>query len=955
MTAPFTRLDRFAMRGGFAVVSALMLFTPRLVVAQQAILTGVVRVRVSETPVANATITVEGTPLTVRSDSLGRYQLRNVPAGPQILAVRRLGYAPTRRPVNVPTSGAVTVDLTVATSALQLDQLITTADRTGRARGELGTASVIDRDAIANQIASSLQGVLELVPGVVLQPPGLDAAAQFSLRALSPSSLGGGSNTASGPSAADIAASGTLIVLDGIPLSNNANLQGVGARGEVIPSASTAGGGIDLRRIPATTLERVEVIRGIPSARWGDLTQGAIIVDTRAAATPPEFAARFDPRTTEANLVGGRGFANERQALTITGNLAETRNARTLSSASTLRGAGQVAHRLTLGRSASATAAGGDPRTSARLAVDTRLDWWQLRFDSPERIDIEPGRTSFQNDRGVRLGQRARLALGPGQLEWTAAFDRAEQLTREAQIRSRPTTPFTDRLTEGRSIGSYVEGPYSGAYALEGAPRMLYGRLEYDTRNWRWVPGHLRTGAEVRREWNAGRGYQFDIARPPQASQFNGTAGYDRPRAFAGIPALATSALYVDSRIATRRGAWFADVQAGARLETLHEGGALSGVRSSQLQPRLTAQLAPRPWVRVRGGIGVVSKSPTVSQLNPAPQYYDLVNVNRFTPNPRERLAVVTTFIRDPRNPDLGLSRARKQEIGFELDGGAKWGALTMVWFDDRIRGAATLRREPESLLRDRYALADTGIGTSQPGRILDPPIAREPVPIFIDRIVNGGRLDNRGAEFTLVLPVIASLRTRLEVNGATLESRFATTDRNFGGISGLSTFQVDTTVKRVAYFEGAASRSRRSIVTWRLVHHQPDLGLVITGTVQQRLGERRQTLLNTDSTAFAGYLGRDGVLVPVPLERRDDVAFADLRRLRSSLSSVVTTVPNDWVMTLQVAKSLPGAGRLSFYVFNVTDKFVTLGSGGTARALPNSRFGVELTLPTATWVRGRQ
>lgn len=932
-----------------AIVTAVAyMAAARTAHAQNAVISGTVRVRLSEAPVANATVSVEGTPLLARTDSLGRYTLRNVPAGPQVLGVKRLGYAPSRRPVSVPGDGILTVELVVATSALQLDQLITTADRTGRARGELGTASVIDRDAIANQIASSLQGVLELVPGVVLQPPGLDGAAQFSLRALSPGGVGGGSNSASGPSAADIAASGTLIVLDGIPLSNNANLQGVGARGE-LATASTAGGGIDLRRIPATTLERVEVIRGVPSARWGDLTQGAIIVDTRAAAAPPEFAGRFDPRTTEGNLVGGRGFANERQALTVTGNLADTRSARTLSSASTLRGAGQIAYRLSLGAVPDAATS----RERPRFTVDTRLDWWQLRFDSPERPDIEVGRNSFQDDRGLRLGQRARLAVGKGQLEWTAAYDRTEQTSRETRILTRPTLPFTDRLTEGRSIGSYVEGPYLGAVSIEGAPRFLYGRLEFERRAGTVNSAQLRTGAEVRREWNDGVGYTFDISRPPQASPFNGTAGFDRPRQFAGIAPLATTAAYVDTRLGTRKGQWLADVQAGARLETLHERGFTDGVRSSQLQPRVTAQLAPRPWARLRGGYGVLSKVPTVAQLNPAPQYYDLVNVNRFTPDPRERLAVVTTFIRDPRNPELGLSRARKQEIGFELDGGARWGAINVVWFDDRIRGANTLRREPESLLRDRYALADTAIGSGQPGRIVDPPIRREPVPIFVDRTVNGGSLDNQGLEFTVALPVVPQLRTRLEVSGATIESRFQTTELNFGAVGGLSNFQIDTIVKRVGYFEGASSRSRRSIVTWRLVHHQPDLGLVITGTVQQRLGEQRQVLSNADSTSFAGYLGRDGVLVPVPLERRNDLEFADLRRLRSSLIGGITRVPDDWVATLQVAKSLPGNGRLSFYVFNVTDKFITLGSGGTARALPNSRFGAELTLPTASLFGG--
>jgi hypothetical protein len=944
-TPPLVRaLNRIAI-ATMLIVGA----TARDVHAQSAdvVVSGVVRVRNSAITVPSATVTVEGSDRTTRSDSLGRYLLRNVPPGPQIISVRRVGYAPSRTAVVVPATGTLGVDLLVATSALQLDQLIVTADRISRARGELGTASVIDRDAIANQTAASLQGILELVPGVPLQPPGLDASAQFSLRALAQNSTGG-AGAVSGPTASDIAASGTLIVLDGVPLSNNANLQGVGARGEIVPVASTAGGGIDLRRIPAATLERVEVIRGIPSARWGDLTQGAIVVDTRAAAAPPEFAGRFDPRTVEGNLVGGRAFASEQQALTLTGNLAQTRSARTLSNASTLRGAAQLAYRV---QSASGITRNG--RVEPRYTLDTRLDWWQLRYDSPERVDIEVGRNSFQDDHGLRLGERATLALAGGLLQWTAAFDQTSQTTRESKILSRATTPFTDRLTEGRSIGSYIEGPYRGAYTLAGAPRMLYSRLEWDRRTQGTFGGgalgtQWRGGVEARREWNAGEGYRFDIAKPPQASPFNGTAGYDRPRTFSTIPPLASSALYLDSRFTLRRGSLVADVQPGVRMEALHNAGWTDGVRSAQVQPRLTAQIAPTPWLRLNGGVGVVSKSPTVAQMNPAVQYFDLVNVNRFTPDPRERLSVITTSIRDPRNAALGLSRARKQELGIELDGGPRRGAISAVWFDDRIHGAITLRRDPSTLLRARYALADTGIGTGQPGRIIDPPIGNDPVPIFLDRYTNGGTLGTRGVEFTVVLPIVPQLHTRLEVNGARITTDFATDDRNFGPAATLGAFQIDTSVHRVAYYEGIATRATRALVTWRLVHHQPDLGLVITATVQQRLGESTTTVSAADSTSFAGYLGRDGTLTPVPVARRNDAEFADLRQGRASVTSTSSRSPDDWLMTLQIAKSLAGNGRLSFYFYNVTDKFITISGGGIIRALPSSRFGVELTLPTA-------
>lgn len=913
-------------------------------------ITGRVLVRGTQNGVGDATVLVEGTAITARTDSVGRYTLNRVPTGPQILLVRRLGYAPSRTPIAVPGSGTITLDLIIATSALQLEQLVVTADQTSRARGELGTASVIDRDAIANQVASSLQGVLELVPGVPLQPPGLDAAAQFSLRTLGASTGGIGFG---GSSASDIGAAGTLIVLDGIPLSNNANLQSVGARGEIVSPATTAGGGIDLRRIPASTLERVEVIRGIPSVRWGDLTQGAIIVDTRAAATAPEFAARFDPRTREGNIVGGRSFRDENQALTLTFNMAETRQMQTLSNASTVRGAGQLAHRLQVGEAPGAAIAGRAP--TPRYTFDSRIDWWQLRYDSPERPDVEPGRNSFTNDRGFRIGERARMALQNATLEWTAALDLQSQNTRETAERIRPAMPFTDRLTEGRTIGGYIDGIYLGAYELDGAPRLLYSRLEYDRSpprtNARWALSQVRVGNELRREWNSGAGYLFDMDRPPQATSFNGTRGFDRPRVFEGTPALVTSSFYADARGTARFGGMIAEIQPGVRGDVLHDGSWwTSGARSTMFQPRVTGQFTPRPWLRLRGGIGVVSKLPTVAQLYPALQYYDLVNVNRYTIVPVERLAVLTTFIRDPTNAELGFSRSVKREAGLELDGGSKFGALSVTWFDDALTGAVTLRRDAESLLRDRFALTDTGPG--RPGQIVEPPIRSEPVPIFIDRQVNGGNLGGRGVEFTASLPYVPALRTRLEVSGARILSTFSTNDLDFGNVARLQEFQVDTVIKRIAIFEGARNQTRRSIVTWRLVHHQPDLGLVITAVVQQRLGDERRVLGRTDSLSFIGYITRDGEQVFVPEADRTRAEYADLRLARAATSRGVSGLPDDWMMSLQVAKSIGPSGRLSFYAFNALDKMATFG-GGTVRALPSSRFGVELTLPSSMFFRG--
>src|SRR6266446_6442145 len=332
-------------------------------------LTGQVTDATSGLPVAGAILSVGGLQLRTVTDDQGHYQLDNVPPGPQVIRIVRIGYAPLRHQLVVPAEGQVVLDLKIARNALQLPGLVVTADPSSRAQGELGTASVIGSDAIKNQTAASLSGVLELVPGSLLQPPGLDGVQQFGLRAV-PIGTGAAPSvgSANGPTASLLASFGTQIVLDGVPVSNNVNLQSLGPRGE-LTFATAAGGGIDLRRIPAATIERVEVIRGLPSARFGDLTQGVVLGETRAGAIDPESRVRLDARTVEARLLGGRRLAT-RSTATASLNLARTRLAPGFRDDIGSRITGQLAHRYEGGR----------------FTLDTRLDGFQVLEDEPATV-----------------------------------------------------------------------------------------------------------------------------------------------------------------------------------------------------------------------------------------------------------------------------------------------------------------------------------------------------------------------------------------------------------------------------------------------------------------------------------------------------------------------------------------------------------------------------------------
>jgi hypothetical protein len=880
-----------------------------------------------------ARLVIEGTDLIVETDAEGRYRLSQSPTGPQTMRVIRIGYAALRRRVVVPAVGTLVVDFAMARSALNLPNLNVTADPLSRARGEVGTASVIEREAIRNQAATSLSGLLELLPGVPLQPPGLDGVQQFALRVV-PISPGGGVFGAGAfqPSADALASFGTQVVLDGVPVSNNANLQSLGPRGE-LSFATSSGGGIDLRRLPATTIERVEVIRGIPSARFGDMTQGTVLVDTRAGTIDPEVLARLDARTVEASLVGGSDlFRNHTGSATL--NLARTRVAPGQTDDQSWRITGQLAHRYERGR----------------LRLDTRVDGFQLVEDRPES-EIFPGLESRSRDNGLRLGERARLDLGGrARLELTAALEALRQRAFSRSNLVRGAQPFTNRLTEGRQTGKFVGGIYNARVDVEGDPRHLYSRLEFiaDPAG-PGRPGVFRTGLELRREWNEGPGFQFDIEFPPQV-QFNGVNGYDRPRRFDDVPPLTTTGLYADHRAGWTLGRdGFLSIQGGLRLDLLHEGASwVSGIRDQVVQPRLALELAPRQWLRFRTGAGRLAKVPTLSSLYPGLQYYDLVNVNYFANNPAERLAVLTTRIVDRVNPDLGYITADKLEAGVETDLGDGT-LLSLVFYRDLSRGAVGFLAQPASFLREHFRIVDSTIGTGRPPEYEVPAFSSDTVPVLVDRPANNLRLSTHGAELTAALPEIGPIRTRIALLGAWTRTELLNRDIELGNL--FDDFQLSEQIPRTPYWEGSNRTGERLLLTTRVIHHQPAVGLVLTGIVQLHLHETRQTLGGTDTLSFAGYMTRSGELVPVPREQRGDPQYQDLRVSRTGVLTDQQKGPTDWLFSLQVAKTLPAGGRLSFYAFNAFDRTGNFGDRfTTARLYPSVRFGLEVTMPVVVW-----
>ena len=90
---------------------------------------------------------------------------------------------------------------------------------------------------------------------------------------------------------------------------------------------------------------------------------------------------------------------------------------------------------------------------------------------------------------------------------------------------------------------------------------------------------------------------------------------------------------------------------------------------------RLTARLA---W-------GLAYKAPSMMQINPDPAYYDFTNLSYYATDPAERLAIVTTYVYQPKNNHLKPSHTNTVEGG--LDWESNWLNVRLTGYHKRLEG----------------------------------------------------------------------------------------------------------------------------------------------------------------------------------------------------------------------------------------------------------------------------
>ncbi len=234
-------------------------------------ITGFVVDAQTKQPLVGAVVRVSGASVspTAVTDAQGRFAARAA-AGVEA-DISYMGYATQR----VKLSAGATYAL--LPKAHQLNGVVVTATESLG----LTSASTIARHAMQHLQPSSFADILELLPGGYSRDPQLSSPSTIHLREVPISS-----------SDYQTSALGTAFVIDGARVSTNANMQYVaGATDSRALSRDFTDQGVDMRSLSTDDIERVEVVRGIPSVEYGDLTSGVVKITRRKGGHA--LSARF--------------------------------------------------------------------------------------------------------------------------------------------------------------------------------------------------------------------------------------------------------------------------------------------------------------------------------------------------------------------------------------------------------------------------------------------------------------------------------------------------------------------------------------------------------------------------------------------------------------------------------------------------------------------------------------
>ena len=782
---------------------------------------------------------------------------------------------------------------------------------------ERSSASVINKEAMQHIQPSSFTDILQTLPGGTTKDPNLTNANTIRLREATNGSTSG---------EYDASSLGTSFVIDGAPVSTDANMQYVQSDASGADSKrSSVGAGVDMRTISTDDIEKVEIIRGIAGAEYGDVTSGVVKIDRTSKPTP--WRARFKADGFSKLLFFGKGLGwNDEQTVLNFG--LDYLNAKA-DPTNTL----ENYQRIT---------------ASVRLHQKWQADDFRIRWQSHvdytgsidnEKIDpdIHRNREDSYKSEYHKLSWNNTLRLHQADVPWWCFCVQANvsgELDRICQTRfvqlTTPKNPAIDNMQEGEATVSLLPYKYVAKHEVEGIPLNVFVRPKaeffFDT----WKLEHKASaGIEWRYAKNFGRGQIYDLSRPLNYSSSL------RPRAYYDIPASNQLAWYIQDDISFPIHEHFGlDLNIGLRGTSLLGLGSQYAIDGKcYLDPRANIGFNfpfSKGKFYVAAAIGQHTKMPTLLQLSPNLLYMDL-QATDIAIAPTDTTMRIYTHIVNPTNYELQPSRNLKWEVraGFDINKHK----LSITYFEEDMRNAFRGLMQVEAF---DYTISDNAYD-----RLLT-----------FSTTSNGSRIYKQGVEWQYQSPRIKAICTRFTLNGAWLRTVYSNSERMYstekspGVVNGVNV--QDHYIGLYNWTEGYIRESLNSNLVADVYIQQ--IGLTVSATLETTIYTASKTL-EKNGVPEAYISSKDGQLHPYDAAAAQDPILKTLIFDYNSGLFIRRTVPFEGYLNLRVQKSITKFANIALYVNRLLDilpDYQVSGANGsmvTIHRTASPYFGMEINL----------
>ena len=761
-----------------------------------------------------------------------------------------------------------------------LQEVVVTAEE----KIERSSASVIHKEAMQHIQPSSFTDILQTLPGGTTKDPNLTSTNTIRLREAA---------NGSASSEYDASSLGTSFVIDGAPVSTDANMQYVQSdQSGSDAKRNSVGAGVDMRTISTDDIEKVEIIRGIAGAEYGDVTSGVVKIERTSKPTP--WRARFKADGFSKLLFFGKGIGWNNEHTVLNFGL-DYLNAKA-DPTNTL----ENYQRIT-----------GSVRLQQKWEAEDFRIHWQSHLDYTGSIDNEKIDPDIHNNREDRYKSQYHkiswnnlLRLNNARQDWwkvslqaniSTEVDKIEQ-TRFVQLTT-PKNAAIDNMQEGEATVSFLPYKYTAHHAVEGLPVNVFIRPKAEFYFHTWTVEHkVNTGIEWRYAKNFGRGQIYDLSRPLNYSSSL------RPRPYYDIPATNQLAWYVQDDIE-----WpihkhvCLDVNIGLRGTSMLGLGnryAISG--KCYLDPRANVGFNfpfSKNKFYVAASVGQHTKMPTLLQLSPNLLYMDLQAPNSIISTDAETMQIYTHIV-NPTNYDLKPARNLKWEVrgGFSI----RKHNLSVTYFREDMKDGFRGLMQVEAF---GYTIAGNAYKRL----------------ISYDVTGNGSRIYKQGVEWQYQSPRIQAICTRFTVNGAWLRTRYSNSERMFsteqtpGFVNGINV--KESYIGLYDWQEGYTRESLNGNIVADV--YIPKIGLTVSATFEATVFTSSKSL--TKNGRPVEYMSvTDGQMHPY-----DDAAASD-----GVLSTLIYTyannprskVPFAGYLNLRVQKSVTKYATIALYVNRLLD-----------------------------------